>query len=68
MKLSARNALTGTVVEVHKGEVAATVKIDVGNGVIVTSSITVDAAEDLGLATGDSVTAIIKASDVLVGK
>jgi molybdopterin-binding protein len=68
MKLSARNALKGTVVEVHKGEVAATVKVDVGGGVMVTSSITVDAADDLALAKGDVVTALIKSSDVLIGK
>ena len=68
MQLSARNSLKGTVVEVHKGQVAATIKIDVGGGVFVTSSITAEAAEDLGLAKGDAVTAIIKASDVLIGK
>jgi molybdopterin-binding protein len=67
MKLSARNSLTGTIVEIKEGAVAASVKIDV-NGVIITSSITDEAVKDLGLTVGDTVTAFIKSSDVLVGK
>ena len=39
MKLSARNQITGKVVEVHKGATAH-VRIDIGNGVVITSSIT----------------------------
>lgn len=68
MKLSARNAIKGKVEGVHKGAVTTTVKIDVGHGIHITSSITNEAAEDLGLKAGDSVTAIIKSSDVIVGK
>lgn len=68
MKISARNTLPGTVTSIVKGPSTATIKIDVGNGLTVTSTITADAADDLGLAQGDSVTAIIKASDVLIGK
>ncbi|PWC36454.1 TOBE domain-containing protein [Azospirillum sp. TSO35-2] len=68
MKLSARNQLKGTVTAVDKGPVSAKVKIDVGNGTIITSTVTSETVEDLGLAVGDSVTAIIKASDVLIGK
>jgi molybdopterin-binding protein len=68
MKLSARNALKGKVEEVHKGAVTTTVKIAVGGGNHITSSITNDAAEDLGLTVGDEVTAIIKSSDVIIGK
>lgn len=68
MKLSARNALKGKVESIQKGAVTTTVKIDVGNGIHVTSSITNDAAADLGLAVGDAVTAIIKSSDVIIGK
>jgi molybdopterin-binding protein len=67
MKLSARNALTGKIVEIKEGAVAASVKIDV-NGVIITSSITDEAVKELGLTVGDTVTALIKASDVLIGK
>lgn len=68
MKLSARNALKGKVEKLTRGAVTTTVRIDVGNGIHVTSSITNDAADDLGLKLGDEVTAIIKSSDVIVGK
>jgi molybdopterin-binding protein len=68
MKLSARNQLRGKVVEVHKGQTTAHVRIDVGNGAIITASITNEAVDDLGLKVGDQATAIIKASDVIVGK
>jgi molybdopterin-binding protein len=68
MRISARNQLKGTVVAVEKGQTTGHVRIDIGNGVVVTASITNEAVDDLGLATGDAVTAIIKASDVMVGK
>jgi molybdopterin-binding protein len=68
MKLSARNQLKGKVVEVTKGATTSHVRIDIGSGVIVTSSITNEAVADLGLAKGDDVWAVIKASDVMVGK
>jgi molybdopterin-binding protein len=68
MKLSARNQIKGKVVEVRKGTTTAHVRIDIGNGVIITSSITNEAVDDLGLATGDDATAVIKASDVMVAK
>ena len=68
MKLSARNQLAGKVAEVHKGATTAHVRIDIGHGVVVTSSITNEAADELGLKVGDSITAVIKASDVMIGK
>ena len=68
MRLSARNQLKGTVVDVRKGQTTAHVRIDLGNGSFITSSITNEAVDELRLAPGDSVTAIIKASDVMVGK
>lgn len=68
MKLSARNQIKGKVLEVMKGQTTAHVRVDIGNGVIVTSSITNEAVDDLGLKAGDEVVAIIKASDVMVGK
>jgi len=68
MKLSARNQLQGRVVEVRKGATTAHVRIDIGNGVIVTSSITNEAIDELGLAVGDQAVAVIKASDVMVAK
>jgi molybdopterin-binding protein len=66
MKLSARNQLAGKIIEVLKGQTTAHVRIEIGNGVIITSSITNEAVDDLGLKVGDSATAIIKASDVMV--
>lgn len=68
MKISARNQIAGTVVSVTPGAVSASVKIDIGGGNIVTSSVTNEAVADLGLSVGDKVTAIVKASDVLIGK
>jgi molybdopterin-binding protein len=68
MKLSARNQLKGRVLEVRKGATTAHVRIDIGNGVVITSSITNEAVDDLGLATGDEAFAVIKASDVMVAK
>jgi molybdopterin-binding protein len=68
MKLSARNQIKGKVVEVRKGMTTAHVRMDVGNGVIITSSITNEAVDDLGLAVGDEAIAVIKASDVMVAK
>jgi molybdopterin-binding protein len=67
-KLSARNILPGKVVEVTKGVTTAHIKIDVGRGTIITSSITNEAVDDLALEVGDKVSAIIKSSDVIVGK
>ncbi len=68
MKISARNQLPGTVVEIHPGAVNGTVKVDLGHGLVVTSSITEEAIADLALGVGDKVTVLIKASDVLIGK
>jgi molybdopterin-binding protein len=65
MKLSARNQLAGTVQQVTKGAAIANVVVDVGGQRIV-SSITVEAADELGLAEGTSVTVIVKASDVIL--
>ena len=67
MKLSARNTLRGTVSAIKKGAVAAQVKIDLGSGNSITSTVTVDAVEELGLEVGKPVTAIIKASEVILG-
>ena len=68
MKLSARNQIKGKVVAVHKGATTAHVRIDIGSGVVITSSITNEAVDDLGLRAGDEAIAVIKASDVMVAK
>lgn len=65
MRISARNVLKGTIVDVVKGATTAHVRLDVG-GTIVTASITNEAVEDLGLVKGMSASAVIKASDVMV--
>jgi molybdopterin-binding protein len=67
-KLSARNQLAGKVAEVRKGTTTSHVRIDIGNGVVVTASITNEAVDDLSIAEGDDVVAVIKASDVMVAK
>ena len=51
-----------------QGQTTAHVRIDIGNGVVVTSSITNEAVDDLHLVEGDDVVAVIKASDVMVAK
>ena len=66
MRISARNQLTGTVTEINQGAVTTTVKVALAGGDVVTSSITREAAEELGLAAGSEVTVVIKASDVLL--
>ena len=66
MKLSARNRLPGTVVKITRGEAIANVVLDVGGQRIV-ASITAEAVDELGLKEGSSATAVIKASDVMIG-
>lgn len=66
MKLSARNVLRGTVVEIKKGVTTTHVKLNVG-GQMVTAAITNDSAEELGLKVGTEAAAVIKASDVMIG-
>ena len=67
MELSARNQISGTVIAVRIEGIMAEVTIDV-SGQLITSTITRASAERLGLKLGDTVLAIIKASDVLIGK
>ena len=68
MNLSARNQISGKIVQVVKGQTTSHIQIDIGGGVIITSSITNEAVDELGLKVGDAAKAIIKASDVMVGK
>ena len=68
MKLSARNQLKGKIVDVAKGATTSHVRVDIGGGIIVTSSITNEAVADLALKKGDDAWAVIKASDVMIGK
>ncbi|MDJ0947674.1 MAG: TOBE domain-containing protein [Alphaproteobacteria bacterium] len=67
MKISARNQLKGQVVDVKTGEVAAQVTLDIG-GQTLTASILSESVRDLDLSVGDEVSAVIKASDVMISK
>jgi molybdopterin-binding protein len=65
VKLSARNQLRGTVSSITEGAAITNVELDVAGQRIV-ASITVEAVRELGLAEGSAVTAVIKASDVIL--
>jgi molybdopterin-binding protein len=66
MRISARNQIKGTVVEVKKGATTSHVRVDIGGGQIVTSSITNEAIDDLGIKAKGSVVVVVKASDVMI--
>jgi molybdopterin-binding protein len=68
LKLSARNQIKGKITAVVKGQTTGHVHIEIGNGVTIHSSITNEAIDDLALQVGDNAVAVIKASDVMVGK
>lgn len=67
MKLSARNQLKGKVVAIEKGAVNGIVKIDIGNGNIISSTISLNSIEELGLEEGKTAYAVIKATSVMIG-
>jgi molybdopterin-binding protein len=66
MKLSARNQIAARVTAINAGEAIANVELDAG-GTRLVASITVEAVRELGIAEGSTVTAVIKASDVMIG-
>jgi molybdopterin-binding protein len=66
MKLSARNKIPARVTGINFGEATANVEMD-ASGTRLVASITVEAVRELGLTEGSQVTAVIKASDVMVG-
>jgi molybdopterin-binding protein len=66
MRISARNQIKGTVVEVKKGATTSHVRVDIGNGQVVTSSITNEAVDDLDIKAKSHVTVVVKASDVMI--
>ena len=66
MRISARNQLKGTIIDVVKGATTSHVRIDIGGGIVMTASITNEAVDDLKLAKGQQATAVVKATDVLV--
>ncbi len=68
MKLSARNKLKGKVILVEEGLITAKVKLDLGNGNIVTSIISRDALDDLQIKVNDVAYAVIKSTEIMIGK
>jgi molybdopterin-binding protein len=66
MRISARNQIKGTVIEVKKGATTSHIRVDIGNGQIVTSSIANEAVDDLGIKAKDKVIVVVKASDVMI--
>ena len=68
MQLSARYQLQGKITNIEKGTVMANIKIEVTEPNVITAIITKESAEKLGLAEGDDVTAIIKSTEVIIGK
>ena len=68
MELSARNQLKGKVTNVDLGAVMANIKIEVSEPNTITAVITKESDERLGLKDGDDVTAIIKSTEVIIGK
>jgi molybdopterin-binding protein len=66
MRISARNQIKGTVVEVKKGATTSHVRVDIGNGQIVTSAITNEAVDDLRIRAKGHVIVVVKASDVMI--
>jgi molybdopterin-binding protein len=66
MRLSARNQIKGTIIDVKKGATTAHVRVEIAPGQVVTSSITNEAVDELGLKVGGAATVIVKASDVMI--
>ena len=65
MKMSTRNRLPGTITEVTKGEAAAKVSLQVGDNHMV-ALVTRESADELSLEVGQEVTALVKATDVMI--
>jgi len=66
MKISARNQLTGKILEVTKGATTAHVRLEIAPGKVLTASITNESVDELGLKPGDAAVAVIKASNVMI--
>jgi molybdopterin-binding protein len=68
MEISARNKIKGTIEEITLGSVMAKVKINIGNGNVISSVVTIESVTDLNLKVGDVVYAIVKSTEVMIGK
>mgnify|MGYP002624718852 FL=1 len=67
MRLSARNQLKGTIVDIQEGAVNGIVKLDIGGGNVISSTISMNAIRELELAVGKTAYAVIKATSVMIG-
>ena len=67
MKLSARNQIKGTIVRIDEGAVNGIVVLDIGGGNKITSTISMNAIKELGLAVGKEAYAVVKATSVMIG-
>jgi molybdopterin-binding protein len=68
MKLSSRNVVKGKVLKVDEGTIMAKVKVEVGNGNVLTALISKEAVEELDVKVGDDINALIKATSVMLAK
>lgn len=66
MNISARNCIKGTIKSITKGPVMAEIVLDIGNGIQITSVITANATENLGLKEGKEAYAVVKSSEVMI--
>ncbi|HEY1746203.1 MAG TPA: molybdopterin-binding protein [Xanthobacteraceae bacterium] len=66
MKISARNQIKGKILEVKKGATTAHIRLEIGPNQVITSSITNEAVDELGLKVGMTAFAVIKASEVMI--
>lgn len=67
MKISARNQIKGKIIDVKKGATTSHVRLELSPGVVITASITNESVDELRLKVGQAATAVIKASDVMIG-
>jgi molybdopterin-binding protein len=67
MKISARNQLKGKILSIKEGAVNGIVVLDIGGGNKISSTISMDAIKELGLAAGGTAYAVIKATSVMIG-
>lgn len=66
MRISARNQIKGKVLDIKKGATTAHVRVDIGNGQVITSAITNEAVDELALKVGGAAIVVVKASDVMI--
>ena len=67
MRISARNQFKGTVISIEQGAVNGIVQIELAPGLVISSSMTNEAIQELGLTVGEEAVAVVKASSVMVG-